>query len=366
MTAGSPTDQPVPFVRTHHGTQSPEISVVINNYNYAQFLAEAVDSALYQTLPFNEIIVVDDGSTDFSRSIIAGYGTRVISVFQANQGQAAALNHGLQFVHADYVIFLDADDRLEHSAAQKVLQAFTAHPDAVKIQYRMAVINACGKKTGVEKPAAHLSMPCGNLRQEALAFPFDIPWMPTSGNAFAVAAISEILPIPEEAYTPVGADWYLTQCTNLLGESVFLNEVLACYRVHGSNHYEIDPSAGYMNQIRQSIHFASNTIQYLKKIAQQLNIEPIPEDILAVSFVANRMISLRLEPQSHPIQSDSRWKLLSLGIKASGRRFDIPLLRRMVFRLWFLLMALSPRRLAESLSIWFIFPDKRPRLIILK
>lgn len=58
--------------------QPPYASIIINNYNYDRFLAEAIDSALNQTYPHIEVIVVDDGSTDNSRKIIADYGDRIL------------------------------------------------------------------------------------------------------------------------------------------------------------------------------------------------------------------------------------------------------------------------------------------------
>jgi len=69
---------------------SSTASIIISNYNYADFLAEAIESALAIDWPDVEVIVVDDGSTDGSRDIIRGYGTRIISLFQDNAGQLAA------------------------------------------------------------------------------------------------------------------------------------------------------------------------------------------------------------------------------------------------------------------------------------
>ena len=73
----------------------PLVSIIINNYNYDRFLPEAINSAINQTYPHTEIIVVDDGSTDNSRDIISGYGQRIIPIFQPNGKQAAAFNSGL-------------------------------------------------------------------------------------------------------------------------------------------------------------------------------------------------------------------------------------------------------------------------------
>jgi len=72
----------------------PLVSIIINNYNYARFLRDAIDSALNQTYDRTETIVVDDGSTDNSREIIAGYGDRIIPVLKENGGQNSAFDAG--------------------------------------------------------------------------------------------------------------------------------------------------------------------------------------------------------------------------------------------------------------------------------
>src|ERR1700733_2019113 len=68
------------------------VSIVINNYNYDRYLKDAIDSALNQTVPAHEIVVVDDGSTDDSRAIIESYGDLVTPVLQENGGQRKAYN----------------------------------------------------------------------------------------------------------------------------------------------------------------------------------------------------------------------------------------------------------------------------------
>src|SRR4051812_16040279 len=92
--------------------RAPWASIIINNYNYGHFLRDAIDSALAQTYPCTEVIVVDDGSTDDSREVIAGYGQRVTAVFKENGGQASAFNAGFAASRGEVVVFLDADDTL--------------------------------------------------------------------------------------------------------------------------------------------------------------------------------------------------------------------------------------------------------------
>jgi glycosyltransferase involved in cell wall biosynthesis len=88
------------------------VSIIINNYNYDRFLAEAINSALNQTYPYTEVIVVDDGSTDNSRQIIAEYGDRIIPILQPNGKQASAFNNGFAHSKGEIIIFLDSDDYL--------------------------------------------------------------------------------------------------------------------------------------------------------------------------------------------------------------------------------------------------------------
>src|SRR3954467_14722438 len=65
---------------------APAVSIVIQNHNYARFLGRCIESALGQTCRAVEIIVVDDGSTDGSRDVIAGFGSRIVPIFQDNRG----------------------------------------------------------------------------------------------------------------------------------------------------------------------------------------------------------------------------------------------------------------------------------------
>jgi glycosyltransferase involved in cell wall biosynthesis len=108
----------------------PTVSIVIINYNYGRFLREAIDSALRQTYPHIEVVVVDDGSTDNSREIIASYGSKVVPVLKKNGGQGSAFNAGFAVSRGEMVIFLDADDYLFPRAVEQVVTAW--EPGVVK------------------------------------------------------------------------------------------------------------------------------------------------------------------------------------------------------------------------------------------
>jgi glycosyltransferase involved in cell wall biosynthesis len=112
-------------------------SVVIVCFNQAHFLPDAVESALDQTHPKTEVIVVDDGSSDNTAEIVARY-PNVRHVHQPNQGLAAARNTGLSRSNGEFILFLDADDRLRPKAIETAVERLRTQPDCAFVwgEYR--------------------------------------------------------------------------------------------------------------------------------------------------------------------------------------------------------------------------------------
>ncbi len=337
------------------------VDIVIDNYNYGRFLGSAIDSALGQKHANTRVIVVDDGSTDNSREVIARYGNRITTVFKDNGGQASAFNAGWAHCRGDLVIFLDADDILLPEAAERIAAAFAARPQASKVQCRMAVIDEDGRRTGELMPTADVPIPNGDLRSSALTFPFDVLRMATSGNAFSAAALTRIMPVPEREFAK-SADWYLQHTIPLLGEVVSLQDVYACYRVHSSNSYTLGRSTLDLNHVRQSVLYAAATRRHLRRVAGELGLLLPPGPILSVSDQANRLISRKLEPSAHPLPNDRVARLVLGGTIAALRRFDIRWPLKLMFIAWFAAMACVPRRPAAALAVAFLFPERRPEM----
>ena len=108
--------------------EGPLVSVVIPCYNQAHFLSEAIESVLSQTCESFEIIVVDDGSTDNTSELASRY-QKVRLLRQENRGVSAARNAGLAESEGEYVVFLDADDRLLPEALEVGLECLDDHPE---------------------------------------------------------------------------------------------------------------------------------------------------------------------------------------------------------------------------------------------
>ena len=337
-----------------------EVDIVVSNHNYADYVAHAVESACAQTHPNVRVVVVDDGSTDDSLERLTAYDDRIELVRKGRGGQASALNAGASRCRGDVIMFLDADDLLEPDCAARAAAIFASRGDVVKVQFPMAVIDADGRRTGAVKPSPHLPPPTGLVRDAELAFPFDLAWLPTSANAFRTSALRRILPIPEDDYR-LCADWYLNHMTALLGPVASLQDTGARYRVHGRNGYEPQAPTLDLARVRANIGYAAVTARALRGLASELGLRP-PARILSIADLSARLVSLRLEPDRHPVVDDSVRRLVADAVRAVRRREDVTPVMRLLYVGWFLLAAVAPRPVVRRLAVLLAYPERRPAL----
>ena len=109
------------------------VSIITPCYNGGRFIRQTLESALGQSRPPLEVIVIDDGSTDDSASIAEGVGGPVRVIRQANQGESVARNRGLAEAVGTHVLFLDADDLLAPEALAVLAEAAARRPGAVAL-----------------------------------------------------------------------------------------------------------------------------------------------------------------------------------------------------------------------------------------
>jgi glycosyltransferase involved in cell wall biosynthesis len=252
-------------------TTSPRASVIINNYNYGRFLADAIDSALGQTYPRTEVVVVDDGSTDGSRSVLAGYGGRVVPVLKANGGQASAFNAGFAASRGDVVMFLDADDTLAPTAVERAA-GLLAEPGVVKAHWPLREVDQDGRLTGQLRPGGEL--PEGDLREEALRLgPDSYVTPPTTGNAFSRAFLERVTPVPENTYR-ICADAYLFGLAPLFGLIRRDGEPQGYYRVHAQNHYA---GMRFIDKLKRDLMLYDHRCLAMGRFCRELGIDADPE-----------------------------------------------------------------------------------------
>ena len=217
------------------------VSILITSYNYGDYIAAAIDSALNQTYKPIEVIVVDDGSTDTSRAIIASYGHRIVAYYQTNGGPNLALNTAFANSHGDLVCLLDADDIFENTKVQAMVDAALHFPRAYMFHHQMQMIDATGAAL---HPPFPRHIPSGDLRRQVARAGGWFPHALTSGISFRRSYLEDLFPLPpawdvtvgaRPHTVPLGADTYLAVPAALVAPVVGVRQVLARYRAHKTN-----------------------------------------------------------------------------------------------------------------------------------
>lgn len=334
---------------------SPALSVCVINFNYGRFLRDAIDSALAQGEGI-EVVVVDDGSTDDSRSVIEGYGDRVVAVFKENGGQGSAFNAAIAASTGDALLFLDADDVLEPGIGASVIEAFAADPQVVKVQFRMRIVDADNNPTDRLVPHRRGVLPSGDLSDHVVRFR-SYPWPPSSAMAYRRAALEKLLPVPEERHVNGCCDAWLSELLPVLGPVRSLDEVGARYRRHGANDFAgttLEP-----RWLRNKIELTRAAHAELVVLAAKEGIVGVPPDAeaaLDAAYAGFRVASLVLEPDHHPVPGDRRPLVAVRGARAALLNPHYGLRQTVARLVWFCVAGLTPRRLARGAVLRWV-PD---------
>jgi glycosyltransferase involved in cell wall biosynthesis len=332
----------------------PSISIIINNFNYGRYLRECIQSALNQTYEAVQVIVVDDGSTDDSRLIISEFDAEIVSVLQANAGQAAAMNAGFLVSNGDLVHFVDSDDFLQPDSAANIAEAWTF--ECAKIQFRLAVVDANGLVSNTH-PAPNEFMPSGDVTHLILADGgYTCPV--TTGNVYARQALCRVLPIPEAEFR-ISADGYLNAAVPFFGSVISIDKTLGAYRVHETNRWAYNRVLK-PELLRARIEHATLKDKYIRAFAASTG-RAVPGPVSRKSYVhiLERLASLRHSHADHPLPDDTLASLVRAGVRAASGSND-GLLDRLPRIGATLAIAFLPRRLSWTVAEIFI-GGSRPR-----
>ncbi|MER3433170.1 MAG: glucosyl transferase [Leptolyngbya sp. ERB_1_1] len=237
--------------------ESPLVSILINNYNYARFIRQSIDSALNQTYDRVEVVVVDDGSTkDNSQEVIASYGDRIVSVFKQNGGQGSAFNAGFKASQGDIICFLDSDDYCSPDRASQVVEQFQNHPNVGWLFHRLQRVDAEGHPLKLNTESVDSEATVHDFRSQMREGQPIRPFLPaTSALCFRREILQQTLPMPEQLR--ISADNYLRLSAIHLAPGMLLEKELSAHRIHGSNSFEARKDTDYLHaetNIQTSYH----------------------------------------------------------------------------------------------------------------
>jgi glycosyltransferase involved in cell wall biosynthesis len=206
-----------------------KFSVLLNNYNYGRFLGEAIDSVLGQTYTDFELIIVDDGSTDDSRAVIASRSdTRIVPILKENGGQASAFRAGIARASGEYVAFLDADDFWDADKLQHCAEALARESGVALLNHGYRVLgDSAGPPESVPLPAGAYDFRAALRRHKT-----ELPMVPTS---FFVGRLEHCRELALDEAWRVAADTPVIVGLALRGKVYNLARVLGTYRCHGAN-----------------------------------------------------------------------------------------------------------------------------------
>ncbi len=228
-----------------------KLTCCINNYNYGLYLADAVESAFSQTVPFDEVIVVDDGSSDTSHEVLRSLEERYEQlkvVYKENGGQLSTFSEGLAASTGDVIYFLDSDDVYKPDYVEKTAGVYQQCPD---VGYVYSGRQLFGLIDEVDVPFKEEH----DTGYSAALLATSGAWIggATSCVSMRRSALELILPSEEiEPWWHINADLCLAFGSSLCGvKKYFIAEPLISYRVHGQNRYYGKPEDSSGKYIRR-------------------------------------------------------------------------------------------------------------------
>lgn len=339
-----------------------KVSIIVSSYNYEKFLAAAIDSALNQTHPDVEVIVVDDGSTDSSPAIMRRYEGRAKLLHKPNGRQASAFNFAFPHATGDLVLFLDSDDLLEPHAVERIAAAW--EPGFSKIHFPLEIMGEDGVALGARVPRAHL--PEGALLEDLLETGLHVS-PPISGNAFSREYLAKIFPIPEKEWI-YGPDTYLIFLAPFHGRIGAIHECLGRYRRHGNSLTNVTTSDApeLVRRLRPMLESNFRLRRLLETYADRQGLRLSPDAVTSHWLHLKVVLSLRKAGALDRNEGAGPVRLAGQLLRAVWRSPDLGLAGRIQFSIWTALMgALPGSAVTPLIRLGFAPGDRRAVLMSL-
>jgi hypothetical protein len=309
---------------------SVRVSVVVLNYNYARFVGEAIESALAQTCADVEVVVVDNGSTDDSLAVIARYADQVRVVRQpVNIGQGQGYNLGFEASRGEWIVWLDADDRLDPDCVDVCLGLADARTS--KVQFPLRLIDAHGHALGGVVPF---------LRHHGDVVPIvrrfgHYGGPPGSGNLYRRSAVAPYFPVTPADW-PIGTDTVPFIVAPFHGTVADSGRPLGSYRLHrkaaaGAPGYRGNVSTTIGSEVRLN---GASRDRALALLRDRSGIDVRGPFLTLPPHLRNRIISWRWARAAHPYPDDSAAGLARAMGDALRECTGYTVIERALMRTW--------------------------------
>ena len=283
------------------------VSLIIPTYNRASLLPNAIDSVLTQTRVPDEIIVVDDGSTDNTIKVLEPYQPRVKVLRQTNQGPSASRNSGLRAATGDLIAFLDSDDTLTTDSVEKraSLLEHYAEYDVVYSNVMMTELSGRPQAFPGVRPSGSVFY---QVAQNHL--------MAIHGFMFRRSCLDIVGLFDETLSSSVDYDFWVRMACHC--SFLFLDEPLAHYRVHEGMMTAGQRSARWSNYLR--------VIRQIQTMPAFEQLTPVQKSVVCCKHGIANMLghngreARRLFAQAIKVHPMSPRGYLLLGLSMTGYR----------------------------------------------
>ena len=302
------------------GRPAGSVTVIVCSCQHGEWVGAAIESALEQTRPADEVLVVDAFSTDATRDVLRGFGPRIRTLLLDRRPVGATYNAGVAAASGDVLAFLESDDAFEPAYLAETLAVLEARPDVDWVSTARLVVDAGGKPTGV----------VARKRDPAADFSFERFLAGEIGSASTpvvrAAALRAVGPFDEETWA---ADTDMALRFSLGHGMAYLDRPLYRYRRHGANTSvshaaTVRQVAGVVAKLRRDHAaeigdrdpLARKTLAKLTGMAEAARMEEDPS-VTRAEVLPGLREAVRLHPSSP--KHLRRWLLVTLfGPKAVG------------------------------------------------
>jgi Glycosyl transferase family 2/Glycosyl transferases group 1 len=293
---------------------APLVTCVVCAYNYGPYVERAVRSALgQQGLPDGalEVIVVDDGSTDATPQILAGFGDAIDVIRQRNAGPAVATNAAIARARGRYVALLDADDEWLPDRLVRQLGLFERRPGVGLVHGDMDVIDGAGNRTRPSKFDWYGELP---VVGRALGRLLSQNEATTSSITLRAELAKAIPPAPAWAWC---RDWWLAAHVAATHEIDALRTPVARYRIHGENVSAQDATS------ERAVRLWERDLRVRRILLRELDLRNATHEELAVAWARfagflQRVAQVRGIPQTDVVAVDDEDRRAAAALRAEA------------------------------------------------